>query len=355
MLDRLLTEIQRQEKYLSRLPENYTFPLFNAKTALESQRRNGYRNTASAAREIVDNAIEAGANKVHVVFETARQKGKGGKTTQVVSGVAFIDNGSGMVRNMARYALSWGGGTHFEDPHFIGRFGFGLPNASINQTRRVEVYTRTQAEEPITLAWLDADDYPEHGLQEIPQPTDGQLPDFVTSYLDRNCLTFDHGTVVLWKNPDRLTYKTPANLKEHLLDDFGTTYRYLLDKFELVVEGVHVQRADPMFLDPAARFYVDPEQGGAQLVADPQLALELIRDPQLGTLHLQKIDNSELEVLKNKPPAEVLAVGVVRIRVARFPLGLVWGRTGEASIKCPDPLMAHFAGVIQVSSGRLYK
>ena len=107
MLDRLLTEIQRQEKYLSRLPENYTFPLFNAKTALESQRRNGYRNTASAAREIVDNAIEAGAKKVHIVFETARQKGKGGKTTQVVSGVAFIDNGSGMVRKMARYALSW--------------------------------------------------------------------------------------------------------------------------------------------------------------------------------------------------------------------------------------------------------
>lgn len=32
----------------------------------------------------------------------------------------------------------------------IGKFGFGLPNASISQTRRVELYTRTSKNEPIT-------------------------------------------------------------------------------------------------------------------------------------------------------------------------------------------------------------
>ena len=67
--DRLLTEVERQQKYLDRLPDNYAFPLFNAAQALESQRRSGYRNTASAAREIVDNALEAGATRVDVCFE----------------------------------------------------------------------------------------------------------------------------------------------------------------------------------------------------------------------------------------------------------------------------------------------
>ena len=57
--DRLLTEVERQTKYLAKLPEDFSFPLFNAAQALESQRRSGYRNTAAAAREIVDNAIEA--------------------------------------------------------------------------------------------------------------------------------------------------------------------------------------------------------------------------------------------------------------------------------------------------------
>ncbi len=57
--DRLLTEIERQQKYLARLPDDFEFPLFNAAQALESQRRSGYRNMAAAAREIVDNAMEA--------------------------------------------------------------------------------------------------------------------------------------------------------------------------------------------------------------------------------------------------------------------------------------------------------
>ena len=76
----------------------------------------------------------------------------------MVTSVAFIDNGAGMLPKMARFALSWGGGTHFEDPDFIGKFGFGLPNASINQTRKVEVYTRTGKNEPIVKAWLNLDD-----------------------------------------------------------------------------------------------------------------------------------------------------------------------------------------------------
>ena len=132
--DQLLTEIERQEKYLAELPPSFNFPLFNTKRALESQRQNGYRNSAVAAREIVDNSLEAKADKIHVVFDTVKNK-----TREVVKSVAFIDNGAGMVPKMARFALSWGGGTHFDDPSFIGKFGFGLPNASINQTRKVKV------------------------------------------------------------------------------------------------------------------------------------------------------------------------------------------------------------------------
>src|SRR6267154_2011068 len=101
VVDRLLSEVDRQQKYLSKLPPEFAFPLFNAKVALESQRASGYRSTAAAGRE-------------------------------------FVDNGAGMLPKMARYALSWGGGTHFDDPSEIGRFGFGLPNSSINQTRRVD-------------------------------------------------------------------------------------------------------------------------------------------------------------------------------------------------------------------------
>src|SRR5262249_52403440 len=125
MTDRLLTEVERQQKYLARLPDKYTYPLFNARQALESQRRSGYRSTASAAREIVDNALEAGAKRVDIIFERPKQL-KARERKESISAVAFIDNGAGMLPQMARYALSWGSGTHFDDPDFIGKFGFGL-------------------------------------------------------------------------------------------------------------------------------------------------------------------------------------------------------------------------------------
>src|SRR5215468_7610201 len=115
--DRLLSEIERQEKYLARLPDDFTYPLFNSKQALESQRRNGYRDTAAAAREIVDNAIEAGAKRIHITFEHKTSK----QRRDLVTSIAFIDHGSGMVPHMIQYALTLGGGTHFDEPDFIGK------------------------------------------------------------------------------------------------------------------------------------------------------------------------------------------------------------------------------------------
>ena len=141
MDQKLLTEVQRQEAVLADLPENYEFPLFDGRQAVESQRKSGYKNTARAAREIVDNAYESVAKNVWIAFRRpADAERTRGQWKESVSGIAFIDDGPGMLPAMARYALSWGGGTHFNEPTGIGRFGFGLPNSSINQTRRVEVY-----------------------------------------------------------------------------------------------------------------------------------------------------------------------------------------------------------------------
>ena len=136
--DQLLDEIERQRKYLAHCRRTSSSRCSTSGTRLSPQRASGYRNTAAAAREIIDNSLEAGARNVHVVLDSdAEASGR-----RAVSAIAFIDDGPGMTPKMARYALTWGGGTHHEDPVKIGRFGFGLPNSSINQTRRVEVYCR---------------------------------------------------------------------------------------------------------------------------------------------------------------------------------------------------------------------
>src|SRR5687767_4074070 len=93
LMKTVLTELERQDKYLAKLPTDFQFPLFNGKQALESQRRNGYRNTSSAAREIIDNAIEAKATRIDVVLDRPKRQRQSHEPADSVSAVAFIDNG----------------------------------------------------------------------------------------------------------------------------------------------------------------------------------------------------------------------------------------------------------------------
>lgn len=332
--DRLLDEVERQRQYLDDLPPGFQYPLFNARQALESQRDSGYVNTASAAREIVDNAIEAGAERIHIVFETGMRH-----TRKVVTNIAFIDDGSGMLPEMARFALMWGGGTHFKEPGLIGKFGFGLPNASINQARRVDVYTRTAGQPRFAHVRLDVDAFGDYEQQSVPRPESSPLPRFVATYLKRNNMSLDHGTVVVWHRPDRLTYRTPANLKEHLLDDFGVVYRYVLGVeetspgVELVVEGVEVAPIDPLFLLPSGRFY-EPEPKGAVKMADHRIPVRYWEDEDTLARHLLHADEEPAE----SENWRLITESVIEVRIARFPVGFLEDRGRRRGSKRPENL-----------------
>lgn len=325
-VDALDAEVARQEKHLAQLPTNFDFPLFNSKHAIESQRRSGYRNTSAAAREIVDNAIEAKASRIDVFFaQTKRQKGK--KDGEAVAAVAFLDNGSGMSPKMVRYALSWGAGTHFDELGTIGKFGFGLPNASINQTRRVEVYTKRRTDKAITKAWLDINNVQAHGLTHIEEPETAALPEFIQRYLKDNDLTFEHGTVVVWVTPDRLTYRKASTLKEHLLDDFGVVYRYMLGDVTVNVAGKTVEPVDPLFLTPGARYHLPKGKGGAIEVLNQMIPVRYYQDEETGGLHLQHVERAgELDPENEK----TLAVGAIKVRVVRFPPGFSVHKKGKS-------------------------
>jgi hypothetical protein len=370
--DRLLTEIERQQKYLAQLPENFEFPLFNSKQALESQRKNGYRDTAAAAREIVDNAIEAGAKRIDVIFE--HSKSEQGK--DLITSIAFIDDGSGMLPKMIQYALSLGGGTHFEDSDFIGKFGFGLPNASINQTKRVEVYSRTMPTDDLMKAELDVQKVKLHGLQTINPAEKAELPSFVQKYLAKHGLEFETGTVVVWVAPDRLTYKTGARLKEHLLDDFGITYRYLLkvDKNEenepddsnsiytsslqgidLFVESVRVKVTDPLFLNPSARFYLAPDEneasdsGGAVEKFNRTFVVKHFRDPDT---EVNKVEYVDPETPIDENDENLLTFGTVHVRVSRLPYGFAAEKGNDEDSKRRLEIRINGRGISFVRAGR---
>lgn len=316
LLDQVLTETERQNKYLTRLPKDWDFPLFSGKRAVESQRKSGYKSTAHAAREIIDNAIEAGAKNIWVCLERIGEQGreKGERKNKVVA-VAFIDDGPGMIPEMIRFALSWGGGTHFDKPSFIGKFGFGLPNSSINQTRCVEVFSRTSANDPWVSVTLDLDSYSEYDKITIPEPIEAALPTFVVDSLKHRKVQLDHGTIVVWHKPDRLQPSTAEALKERLREDFGVAYRGLLDKCAIFIEETQVQKTDPLFLTPDARYYVPEAEGGAICSLDLNIPVALWRDESIGGLRLEHLDTQENAA---QASAQGAHLGSIHVRVARF-------------------------------------
>lgn len=322
-------EVKRQSEYLERLPENYQFPLFNTMQALQSQRQNGYRNTAAAAREIVDNAIEAGADNIDVLLCRPDQRNLAKNARKnAVSAIAFVDDGPGMLPRMARYALSWGGGTHFDDHEFIGKFGFGLPNASINQTTHVAVYTRTDADEPITVVRLNLDDYKEYGLQEVPEPEEGDLPEFVEQFLQKEKRKFETGTVVVWDRPDRLTYRMASELKPLLIDDFGSTYRNHLGKFTLTVDGTAVEPVDPLFTSSSMKYFLPENKGGAITTYEDTLPVRYYEELDTGGRHLMRLeDEGDLE----REGEKTLSTGNISVRIVRLPVGFAtYKKRGKA-------------------------
>jgi hypothetical protein len=200
----------------------------------------------------------------------------------------------------------------------IGKFGFGLPNASINQTRRVEVHTKTADAKKITKAWLDINKVNETGLQTVEEPVEAELPDLVQRHLKSIGTKFGHGTVVVWVAPDRLTYRTAGPLREHLLDDFGVTYRYLLGDVEILVDGARVEPVDPLFLTPGMRYYVPEAEGGAQVVEERTLPVKYYLDRSRGITRLEKVEDVKELTVEDE---DLVAAGCIRIKIARFPVG----------------------------------
>ena len=221
---------------------------------VESIRDLGYKSTGTAFNELIDNAAQAGAENVHVAFGYNDRSRKPACT-------AVMDDGIGMVSAMTKASLMWGGTDRHNSRDLFGRFGYGLPSASVSQGRRVEVYSRPDSGR-FARAYLDLDEvregkHIEQGRMQLPDAEPADLPEFVVDYAEEH---FPGGvealrTVVVWKALDRLRYSTTERLENHLLETFGVTYRNHLRRFSVAVNGKPVEPVDPLFITEGARFY----------------------------------------------------------------------------------------------------
>src|SRR5262249_45071924 len=129
--------------------------------------------------------------------------------------VSVLDDGTGMDAETLTEALRFGGTTRFNSRSGLGRFGMGLPNASLSQARRVDVFTWQQGEPPIT-SYLDVDQIVSGTLSAIPRPMRQSIPNTVK---DKRS-----GTLVIWTRCDRLDHRRVSTIEKRLHAGLGRIF-----------------------------------------------------------------------------------------------------------------------------------
>ena len=229
------------------------FNLVVAEAFLRGIRDIGYKHTGTALFELVDNAIQAEATQVHVLT-----KFDGAPLPEL----AVIDDGHGMDPEMIRLSVMWGG-THREgDRSGFGRYGYGLPSASVSQGRRFTVYSKV-ADGVWHSVTIDVDDIGdgkytnERGDVEVPRPQPASLPQWVQERITTafGAEGLSSGSVVVIEKADQLSWKSPTHLERNLMENFGITYRNFVRQVPIYVNGKSVDAIDPLFLTPGDRYY----------------------------------------------------------------------------------------------------
>lgn len=283
---------------------------------VQATRDSGYKGTASAISELVDNAIQAKASKISI--EIAQAKDGARDIT-----VSVTDDGCGMNVFTLRQALRFGGSTRFGDRAGLGRYGMGLPNASLSQARRVTVYSWQSADsrsrQPrsrngrrlVYSTYLDVDQIIQNQMAEVPVPHLAAPPTAPTS---------PSGTIVVWTGCDRLEYRRTSTIVEKLAPELGRRFRHYIWKGVVMqINGERIAAVDPLYLHAQSRI------SGARL---------------FGT-------ESRYEVRVN--PDDPTTVGIVRVIFSELPVHEWYKLSNDQKRRIG---VANGAGVSVVRAGR---
>jgi hypothetical protein len=214
---------------------------------LRAIRESGYVSLSTSLAELIDNSLQASATEVAITIA----KGEGLPVIQV------LDNGVGMTEAELEMCLRFGGSSRFGERSSFGRFGMGLPAASLSQARRVEVAAWQSQDEMLGVS-LDIDAIMQGNAALLQAKRMGTAPS--TS-----------GCKVTWRSCDRIEYRRLGWLERALRRDLGRMYRrFVAGGLTLTLNEVPIEAEDPLMLTrqvegATARLAFDPLEYELQL------------------------------------------------------------------------------------------
>lgn len=248
--------ISRQEVYASSQDAIRRHGLTLDEAFIRGIRHIGYRSNLHAFAELIDNSIQAYAQRVDLVFGYSDDG-----STKKPNRIAIVDDGHGMPAAMMRLAMMWGGTHREDDREGLGRYGYGLPCAAVSIGRRFRILSKLDRG-PVFEVRLDLDDLEQgayrasNGQISLPEAQPAELPDFVSQHIQQNYLHgWRSGTIVVLEKLDRVEWTTTLGMRTNLLRHLGVTYHKISELAALYVDGIPVRPIDPLFLTPSADYF----------------------------------------------------------------------------------------------------
>ncbi|WP_063129997.1 ATP-binding protein [Nocardia fusca] len=204
--------------------EDGNYRIVSPTLTVKAMRDSGYKNTAYALAELIDNSIDAQAELVEVFACEAPVKA-GSRTSYRVEKIAVLDNGEGMDPPTLRRALKYGDGRG-ADPTRIGRFGMGLPNSSMSQCTRLDVWSWTNGPANAMHTYLSLEQIEKGQADDVPEPTHQPLPAY---WHDLSEGLGPTGTLVVWSELDRVNWYGAAATLRNTADLIGRIYRHYIN------------------------------------------------------------------------------------------------------------------------------
>ncbi len=313
-------------------------PFIRGSIAIDSMRDNGYKNAAYALSELIDNSIQAKAS--HVQFICIEKPNiKNVRNVKQIDRIAILDNGKGMTADVLYQALEFGASEHRKDPKGMGKFGMGLPNSSISQCRRVEVWSWTEGCDPL-YTYLDIDEIKSGVLENIPAPISRALPTDIIDAVDARI--GNSGTLVLWSKLDRIVWKTAASIFKHCELLVGRIYRKFIARGDVRISFV------PLFEDPTTQYLQEHDRFDKRdfkpndpLYLTASSSLKDLPKPYTGIEPFEVFDRQALTVVVDGKPCEVVVlasvikktvVDAIRRESNGLPGSTEWGKHMQGNI-----------------------
>lgn len=260
----------------------------NAAPLIESMRSIGY-SFETAIADIIDNSIYAKASNIHIYYDVFGEEPY----------LLILDDGIGMSNLELSNAMIYGARNPMEkrDKRDLGRFGLGLKSASLSQCRELVVISKK--EEVSSYSW-DIDFVIENQEWAVKEYESKELGSLNFPKLNK-LLSYETGTLVLWKNFDRIASKRTELqseilkkvdiLEQHLSLVF---HRYLSgeEKINIFINDQAINPIDP-FLESNKATQPKPTQ-------DLEIRDSIVKVKPFILPHLNKLSNDELAMLGGK-------------------------------------------------------